>query len=257
MVLPRQRRPQRVSISEEIRLELTKALGNGSYALGDKLPSEHELADAYGASRATLREILSGLERDGLIRKVHGVGTFVTAPERQVRNSLHLDVGVTEGLSATKVPSEVRLLGQLVQTVPPWMADRLELNGENSALRVERMVYVDGAPAAHVVDVIPVAVLDLAGTPEYREGSIYAFLERDCSIELHGGLADIVPVLPNASLARHLGCARNVPLLRLEQTEHDRTGRIVLFSQEHYLPGVITLTVRRERAAGATPGPES
>ena len=48
-------------------------------------------------------------------------------------------------------------------------------------------------------------------------------------------------------MARQLNCSRNVPLIRLEQTEYERSGRAVLFSQEHYVPGIFTLTVRRER----------
>lgn len=242
------RRTQRTSLSGEVRHQLQAELTDGTYAIGEKLPSEPDLAETYAVSRATLREILSVLERDGLVRRAHGVGTFVTAPERRLHSALNLDVGVTEGLSASGVPTEVRLLGQVDQPIPGWMANKLGVPESASGLRVERIVFVVGEPAVHVIDVIPGSVLESAGNPAYSGGSVYAFLESTCQLQLHGGLVDIVPVLPTPQLAKHLNCARSVPLLRLEQTEHDTTGRAVLFSQEHYLPGVITMTVHRERA---------
>jgi DNA-binding GntR family transcriptional regulator len=47
------------------------------YAPGTRL-SEGTLAAEFGISRTPLRRVLSRLESDGLLRSVHGVGTFVT-----------------------------------------------------------------------------------------------------------------------------------------------------------------------------------
>ena len=237
----------RTTVSEEVRHQLRTQLTDGTYKVGDKLPSEFELADQYAVSRPTLREILSGLERDGLVRRVHGVGTFVAAPEKRVHSSLDLDIGVTEGLKTSHVASEVALVDQAVRPIPGWMAQKLGLDGRATALWVERTVSIEGEPAVQVVDVIPSKILEEAGNPAYDGGSVYAFLEDACRLELRGGSAEIAPVLPQAAIARQLRCSRTLPLLRLEQIEYDRAGRAVLFSQEHYVPGIFTLTVQRER----------
>ncbi len=231
-----------------MRQQLLAELTDGTYAVGERLPSEIDLARTYAVSRATLREILSSLERDGLVRRVHGVGTFVTAPERRVRSALNVDVGVTEALSASNVPNEVKILRKELEPIPGWMASRLGHEADALGFRVERIIFLAGEPAVHVVDVIPASVLNDAGTPSYAGGSIYAFLEESCHLRLHGGSVDIVPVLPTAALARHLNCPRGAPLLRLEQVEYDTSGRAVLFSQEHYLPSAVTVSVHRERA---------
>lgn len=246
------RRPQRRSLFEEVRGLLRADLMDGTYSVGERLPSELQLSETYSVSRATLREVLSSLEREGLVRRVHGVGTFVCAPEPRVLSALNVDVGVTEGLSAAQVPNTVRLLSQVRRPIPGWMAGRMGYPADTPGLHVERVVEVNGQPAVHVIDVIPLTVLGDAGDHAYSGGSVYVFLESECGLQLHGGRADIVPVMPTPTLAKHLDCARGVPLLRLEQIEHDTSGRAVLFSQEHYVPGVITLTVHRERARAFT-----
>jgi len=60
---------------------LQRQILSGTYRSGEMLPSQRELAESMGISRASLREALSMLEALGFIRSVPGKGTLVT--ERQ------------------------------------------------------------------------------------------------------------------------------------------------------------------------------
>lgn len=51
----------------------------GNYTPGDRLPSERELINDLGMSRATLRKALESLEREGAIWRHVGKGTFVAS----------------------------------------------------------------------------------------------------------------------------------------------------------------------------------
>ncbi|WP_425447644.1 GntR family transcriptional regulator [Dethiothermospora halolimnae] len=53
----------------------------GKFKEDDKLPSERELCERYGISRATVRQGIQELEKEGYIYKEHGKGTFVS-PKR-------------------------------------------------------------------------------------------------------------------------------------------------------------------------------
>lgn len=50
---------------------------DGVYSAGERLPSHEKLQDIFGTSRNTLREALNRLESMGVLRIVHGNGTFV------------------------------------------------------------------------------------------------------------------------------------------------------------------------------------
>lgn len=57
--------------------EIAEAIGQGVYAPGERLPSEHTLAQQYGVNRHTIRRSLSSLGQLGLVRSTQGSGTYV------------------------------------------------------------------------------------------------------------------------------------------------------------------------------------
>src|SRR5690242_18774488 len=83
----------------EVRGEVLTYLAEG-YQPTARLPSEHDLASAYGVSRPTIREVLRSLEGDGVVRRVNGVGTFVMQVPPTVSSRFDLDLGVTEAVAA-------------------------------------------------------------------------------------------------------------------------------------------------------------
>lgn len=58
---------------------LTTQISTGDLEVGDLLPPEHSLAQAYGLSRATVVKALDTLADRGLVVKQQGKGTFVTS----------------------------------------------------------------------------------------------------------------------------------------------------------------------------------
>ncbi len=57
--------------------QLRQAILEGGYAHGEKIPAERQLAQAYGASRTTIRAALGQLEQERLVSRRVGSGTFV------------------------------------------------------------------------------------------------------------------------------------------------------------------------------------
>lgn len=78
------------------------------YAPGTRL-SETELAEEFGVSRTPLRRVLVRLESDGLLRSVHGVGTFVTdvdLKELEQTYLLRMELAELSGKLSPVQPSE-------------------------------------------------------------------------------------------------------------------------------------------------------
>jgi GntR family transcriptional regulator of arabinose operon len=84
---------------KQIYSRLRSALANREFAPGEKLPSENELVEQFGASRPTVSRALAQLETEGFVERKAGSGTFVRVEKNQgnlVFGLLIPDLGVTE-----------------------------------------------------------------------------------------------------------------------------------------------------------------
>ncbi len=83
---------------------LRAAIADGRLVSGQHLPAEPQLAEQLGVSRATLRQALTLLTKEGLLVRQHGRGTFVSALPRGV-----LRGNLTELMSTTQMISGARV----------------------------------------------------------------------------------------------------------------------------------------------------
>ncbi|NBD23719.1 LacI family DNA-binding transcriptional regulator [Paenibacillus glycinis] len=65
---------------EQIYNHLFQKIMDGELKSGDRLPSEHELADQFGVSRITSKKALEMLSNNRLAERVRGKGSFVANP---------------------------------------------------------------------------------------------------------------------------------------------------------------------------------
>lgn len=68
---------------ERLKEHLIGEMLAGRLKTGQALPSEPQLARAWGVAKMTVRQAMDSLEGDGLIRRVQGKGTFVESNTRQ------------------------------------------------------------------------------------------------------------------------------------------------------------------------------
>lgn len=72
---------------------LRSYITEGGFGLGVKLPPERHLTDELGMTRTTLRKALDVLEKDGLIWRHVGKGTFVSDGNQQQPNGASVQLG--------------------------------------------------------------------------------------------------------------------------------------------------------------------
>jgi GntR family transcriptional regulator, transcriptional repressor for pyruvate dehydrogenase complex len=83
-------RPIRLErVAEKVANQLKMAIGNGVFKVGNRLPSERELAEQMGVSRTSVREAIQQLELLGIIETVHGGGSIVrNLTEQEIRSPM-------------------------------------------------------------------------------------------------------------------------------------------------------------------------
>ena len=79
--------------------ELLSEIQSGVYKPGDRLPSEALLCERFDASRITVAKAVQGLQRENLVKRRPGSGTYVESPARPDSLQFGLlipDLGTTE-----------------------------------------------------------------------------------------------------------------------------------------------------------------
>jgi GntR family transcriptional regulator len=71
----------------QIADHIAAQIQHGTLAPGQRLPAERDLADAYGVAYLTIRRATRELRERGLVRSVHGKGTFVATREPFIRDT--------------------------------------------------------------------------------------------------------------------------------------------------------------------------
>ncbi|MDQ7784980.1 MAG: FadR/GntR family transcriptional regulator [Desulfomonilaceae bacterium] len=64
-------------VAEKVAKQIRKAISDGVFRMGDRLPSERELAEQMAVSRPSVREAIQMLELRGMLETIHGGGSVV------------------------------------------------------------------------------------------------------------------------------------------------------------------------------------
>lgn len=82
------------ALYQQLADSLRDKIYEGQYTFGDKLPSEKKLGEKFGISHLTVRKALEVLEKEGLVLRAQGKGTFVRA------SKISVDMQRIEGFSS-------------------------------------------------------------------------------------------------------------------------------------------------------------
>ncbi|MEM7564920.1 MAG: GntR family transcriptional regulator, partial [Pseudomonadota bacterium] len=96
----------KASISKQIAEQLREAIISGKFKIGERLPTEDELAQRYGVSRPSVREALKRLAAQNLVRAKRGPsgGNFVIKPSyEKLAESLSGSATLLVGLGALDI----------------------------------------------------------------------------------------------------------------------------------------------------------
>lgn len=98
-------------IASQIAREITE----GRILPGERLPTEHFLANSFGVSRSVVREAIAQLRNEGLVETRQGVGAFATEPQarqsiRIEQDDLH-DRSTFRDLFQLRIPLEIEAAG--------------------------------------------------------------------------------------------------------------------------------------------------
>jgi GntR family transcriptional regulator len=206
--------PRHAQIRETVRRRIL----DGTYPPHSLMPSESQMIAAFGVSRITIRQALGDLQKEGLIFKVAGKGSFVAKPKAFQNLSRLQGFGEAMGASGYETFSQVLSLREVAAS--DNVARRLALAPATTVFEVQRLRYLNREPISVDVSYFPLAIGERLVQADLATRDIFVILENDLGHALTHADVQIEAISADESLARHLRIDEGTPLLRIERLTH-------------------------------------
>ncbi len=236
------RKPLHITASDRLR----RMIASDPFREGDRLPTEPALAGEMGISRATLREALKQIESEGLIQRVHGVGTFIRAKRPAMNVSLSIPRSITTLIDSIGLLPGTSYMQVTTETVFPDDMDRLKVRPGSGVYRIERVRTANGQPVAYTIDIVPAWVMKRYPSREGNENfSLFIHLKTHCGVTLATSASSLTPLHGIRSVAEKLEIDPSSHILFFEGIDRTPDGLPVLQSREYFAPWIFRFSVQR------------
>lgn len=165
-----------VPLYYQLRTELEGRIKRGDWKPSEQLPTEDELAESYGVSKATVRQALRDLVQAELVRREQGRGTFVA--ETKIQFGPRRLASFTEEMRDFGLRSSSKVLSQGVIPADSGLAGKLNVAEGSDVYRIERLRVAGEEPMGLQTVHVPAHLAPGLLETDFATASLYETLER-------------------------------------------------------------------------------
>jgi GntR family transcriptional regulator len=202
---------------------LRDAIEGGVWEPGQQMPSEAELCDMFELSRTPVRQALDELEREGLISRIKGKGTFVAEPKISEGLVQELTGFFQDMVDRGHTPVTEVLKYEVVPAIPK-IAGYLGVEPGTPIYEIERLRSINNEPIVLVTTYLPHDLCPELVDADLRTRSLYAYLEEACGLVITRGRRTIEAVPASKYEAKLLEVEVGAPLILLDSVSYLRDG---------------------------------
>lgn len=217
-----------------LREELQGRIEDGTYRVGDLLPTELELKEEFGLSRHTVREALRQLIDMGLVRRRQGSGTQVVRASVE-QNYVHSMRSLSE-LFQYASDTHFRI-DSIDNAVPGPELAAIFQGGEKSIwLRIEGVRWTSDESTTICASTVFLhsAFKSLAPRLPDHHGAIYQLVEDEFGVSLSGVEQTISAEPIDRDVAKRLGVSVKLWAVRVVRRYLDADGKLMIVSVNHH-----------------------
>lgn len=229
-----------------LREQLKAEILGGRRKPGERLPSEAEMTTEFGVSRITVRQALGDLQKEGLLVKSHGRGSFVAPPP--VALELARLEGLSESLSGAGRTVHTRVLALRHSRADSAVATTLGLASGAPVTVIDTLRYLDREPLVVNRSWMPHAVGTRIGRPDLANRDILDILEHDLGLRIGRAELSIGAAAATPYQRRNLRVQAGTALVTLRRLVHDAAGTPVHLEQSAYRADMFSYRLVLDRA---------
>lgn len=197
---------------------------------GDLLPSERELCETYGLSRTTVRLALADLEKQGLITREHGRGTFVSETSSQVTDLMGTYSFTEQMRRMGRVP-KTKILEFEICDAPKHIAEHLGVKLGSHVINVRRLRIADEIPMMVERSYLPAQLFMGLTSGQLETTPLYDIIERIYHQNIKLAQEEFCASVARPEEAYLLQVPESVAVLRLYRTTYNDNNHAIEYTQ--------------------------
>ena len=227
----------KMNLSQSVKQYLTEYIRSAHRKGLSKLPPENVVARNLGVSRVTLRRALDELERDGVVIRLQGRGTFINPEAVKIQANLVPGEEFRSLIQACGYTPSVELIRAQKRLPEEALARTLGLEPGQEIYTIEKLFCADGHPAVISVDHFAAELVGTLPDLQYvEEHSVFELLRERAGVVIERDKIAIESV----SYRKACSCAESGVRLECDSVllfdgiNYDRANRPVLVDTELY-----------------------
>ncbi|KUZ18280.1 GntR family transcriptional regulator [Burkholderia diffusa] len=240
-VVPLSATPLYVQIKDTLRARIL----DGTYAPHSRMPSEHELCAMFDVSRITVRQALGDLQKEGLLFRLHGKGTFVSKP-KAFQNVTSLQ-GFAEAMSSMGYEIVNQLRSFRTVKADRHLATKLNVQEGAPLVEIHRVRLLNREPVSLEQTWVPEALGKRLAGADLVTRDIFLILENDCGVPLGHADMSIDAILADDEIVDALRVEESSPVLRIERLTHDASGAPIDYEHLYFRGDAFQYRLRIDR----------
>ncbi len=206
---------------QRIQTTIRGLIEAGRLQPGDAVSSERELAKVHAVSLMTARHALAGLERQGIVSRRRGAGTFVA-------------------------PSSAIILAKIIESEEE-IAARLGRPAATQMVKIERVRHSSDEPFAFETCYLPADEFPGLVKAPLGKVSLFSTLESNYGVELAYADEEVDATAADTRVGELLAVPRGTPLLRMRQVIFSSKSKPIIYVIGLYRSEWHSLFIRRFR----------
>lgn len=211
-----------------VKEKILDLIQDGTYEIGNQIPTESKLCDMFDVSRTTVRLALQQLEMEGKIHKIQGKGTFVSKPKINEQITQNIK-SFSEQMKDAGLNSHSKVISLELIPSSHFLANALSIQHQDPVIKLVRLRYAGTNPHQYSESYIPWKISPglLQDDCSY---SLFELLMTKYNVSIEKSIESIEPTIPHNNICEMLDIPENTPSFLLKSHTYSKENIPVEYS---------------------------
>jgi len=231
------------TLSNQVEDLLRGRIREGVYAPGGRMPSESELSEELGVSRATVRTVLAKLAVNGLILRKQGDGTYVNARVEKVSAHLGNVWDFICLIESNGFSPSIQFISSELRAATEKEAQMLSIEPGEQLLSLRRLFHADDIPVILTHNIFPPALLRVP--VDEVDGSLHIrdILQNYFHREIAFVITDIHATQAGEEVGSLLNASPDKVMLALDVSFYSKDSALLSLGTNYFDDAVLRLSL--------------